>query len=522
MALSAILCSLFLIPTRAQTTWNEDFLNQPQNLHYNSVSPTRLSYNAEQNFAVARLNYHLQEGDFHALDASGHAHAIDAYVGGLRKIGGFSLAGHLQYQNRKDNEQRWNSTLWNLSNDPFILCDSVAGDATTESFNMQAAASYQFNDRLKAGLDISLSTGSRADQTNPRPKTTTSMLPITAGADYQLGDCWNIGLAAGLRLFSSVIEYTSTTNNKNHTYFLMKGTGDYARRSTGDDAGYKRDYQGNSYHAALNTTWKDRQGKAGNFLEMRFSTDTEEATDGGTSYSYHGGDYTENRLLLHDRLMLRPNSGIMHNITMNLSMTSGKGTWYEQKRQTDLEHGNRIYYEVLSKNTNHKSQLLTAQLQYRLDLLDNGARNLFFKADATMNSATRKQMLGDRTPKQEMTTLDAQIAAGKMIYINKVTLIAQLNGGWKSPLKQTYASGCSYSGDDDISAVYTRPIFEYQTAQCWQVGAQADVTIPVSKSMTAGAYLHADYRRYSGKNEYWQGYDGSHLTTADIGLYLQF
>jgi len=109
-----------------------------------------------------------------------------------------------------------------------------------------------------------------------------------------------------------------------------------------------------------------------------------------------------------------------------------------------------------------------------------------------------------------------------LLYINKVTLLAQLSGGYRTPQKQTYASGSVYSGEDNIDGDFTRRIFEYESAQSWHVGALADASMPVGASISAGLYAKCRYQRYTGKNEYWQGYDGTGLTTADFGIYIKF
>lgn len=506
-------------------TWNENFENQPANVRYGSSNPTRIAYNAVRNFAVANVDYSNTRGDFHAIDASGRAHTIGAYVGGLRRLGKIDVQGHLSYQNRQDNDQSWNSTLWLLPDNPFILCDSVVGDATTEQFDMRAAAAYQVADRWNIALELGLRTGSRADQTDPRPRSVTSMLPVTVGADYRLTDSWNVGLATGVQFYNQIIEYTKggTLTGVSHRYFVMKGMGDYVKRASGDEPGYKRDYKGTSYHVALSACWQPADGHLANFIEASLASNNQNATDGGTYYSFKAGDYTETVASLQERLSWRPASHTLHHFIVAASFGSGKGTWFDQKRELDLEHGGLVFYRELNKSAIHKSQRLTASLKYQLDLLRNdGRRDLSVTASAALNSMTRKHFLGETTPKQETQTLNLQLQAEKMIYINKVSLLAQVGGGYQMPQKQHYASGTVYSGEDNIDAAYTRRLFEYETAKCWNVGALVDASLPVSQKLTAGAYAGLNYRAYSGKNEYWQGYDGTHLTAIQAGLYVKF
>lgn len=521
-ALFIIHSSLFVSPVRAQT-WNEGYINQPQNLRYESMSPTRLSYNTTKDFAVASVGYGMAKGDFHAIDASGDAHALNAYIGGLRSIGGFSLGGHLSYKNSKDNQQAWNSTQWNLRDNPFVLCDSIPGDATTEVFDLGADGVYTFSEKLKAGLAIGLRTSSRSDQTDPRPHTTSAIIPITIGADYQLSDHWIVGMVGGVTMGSSVIEYSNVETNISRRYFLMKGMGDYAKRSSSDESGYQRDYKTTTWRGALNAQWTDGS-KWSDFVEACASITSQDATD-GSSYTFKGGDYKQMTFTLHNRLLWQQTARLVHNFIIDAAYQDGKASWYEQKRQTDLEHGNIQYYRVLSKNTNHKNQRLTASLNYQLDMRRaDGRRDITAKAGVGYESTTRKQLLGYATPKQEIQMLNLEAGVGKTIYIDKVVLLCQLNGGYRTPQTQKYASGCTYATAEDgnIDADYVRPVFEWESAQSWHIGALADVCLPMSQQLVAGLCAKVNYRAYNGKNEYWTGYDGTHYTAADFTAYLKF
>lgn len=518
-----LLATALSAASQAQT-WNEDFANQPANLRYGSVNPTRITYNPVRDFAVASVDYSLDKGDFHAIDASGDAHSIGAYIGGLRRIGKFDVQGFLSYRYLQDNEQSWNSTLWNNYYSPFLLCDSVPGDATTEAYSMGVTAAYTFSERVKAALQIDLRTGSRADQADPRPRTVTSVLPITAGVDYQLSPAWSVGAAVGVGFFSSLIEYTraSPLNGLTTRFFLMKGMGDYAKRASGEEPGYKRDYHGTNYRAALNTVWQPAGGQWANFVEASFASNHEDATDGGDSYSFHGGDYAETVLAVQDRVQWKPSSQVLHNLTLSATLANGKGKWYDQKRELDLERGSAILYRVLSESTVQENQRLNAALHYQLDWLRGGRRDITVEATAAVNSISRKQYMGTTVPEQKIQYTDLALQAGKVFHIDKVSLLAQVGGSYRLTGNKEYAHGSAYTGEDDIEQVFTRRVFEYESAGRFGVHALVDASLPVSPILTAGVFAKGRYEAYTDNEEYWTGYDGTHLTTLNIGLYLQF
>ncbi|MBQ7494812.1 MAG: hypothetical protein IJT75_03475 [Bacteroidaceae bacterium] len=515
------LLSLALATAKGQT-WNESFVNEPQNLRYSSMNPTRLADNLLRDFAVADVQYCLAKGKFHAVDQSGDAHNVDAYIGGLRHIGRFDVAGHLRYSNQKEKNQIWNNTLWTNPRNPYIVCDSVPGDATTEAFDLQTTAVYSFNTQWRIGGELGLRTGNRADQTDPRPQTTTSSIPVTIGADFQPSETWGFGVSAGLRHFSSLVDYYNVQPLNNHTYFVMKGMGDYLQRLTVNESGYKREYTGTTYTAALNATWKGPDGRLADFLEVAFTTGDQDARDGGTAYEFRGGDYSETRITVLNRFQFRPTPDVLHNLTLSVCTTDGKGKWSEQKREVDTEHGNLAYYRVLATNTNHKIQQLTGSLVYQLDFLRNGQRNLYLRASGYFSQITRKQLLGNATPKQEISLLSMDLQAGKCFAIHDVNLLTQLQGGYTHPLNKKFATGSVYTDTKDITGTYTRPLFEYESSRQGHAGILIDANMPVGAKLAVGIYATADCRLYMDKEEYWTGFKNKSLTTAQFGAYLRF
>ena len=514
---------LLIAPVAAQAqTWNEDFQNHPFNLRYASISPTRIADNKVHNFAVGHVGYTWGRGDYHAIEQSAKAGDLAAYIGGLRRIGRVDLQGHLRYRNIQERDQAWSTALWNLADNPFALCDSIPGDASTESFDMRATAAYAFNDRLRGAIELGINTGSRADQNDPRPKTVTSLIPITIGLDYSVSAAWKIGLAAGFQHFSSGVDYTNTQQSASTFYFIMKGMGDYQKRSTADYTSYHCDYTGQTYRGALSAEWAPKEGRVANFVEVAYAAAKENARDGGTSYEYKGGDYSQTTLSLQDRLQIRANARFMHNLTLRATMLDGKAIWYDQKRETDLEHGNLQYYRVLGSATAQKTQRINATLGYQFDILRDGQRDFYCGLQAGMSNITRKHFVGSAVPKQSISLLGFDLLAGKTFGIRKASLLAQVRGGYVMPITNDYANGSIATGADDISGAYTRRVFEYETASHARVGILADASMPVSSKLIVGLHASADMRFYTGSEEYWSGFKGHSYTRAEVGAYLKF
>jgi hypothetical protein len=502
-------------------TWQESHINEAANIRYRSSNPTRLSYNVLNHFAAAVVDYQLQNGGFYDAAQSGNARNLNVSVGGLHRVGKTDLSGHISYHNTKEKNHRWNSTLWLNPYNDFILADSVASDVTTESFDMHAAASWRLSEILKAGLSIGLQVGSRSDQTDPRPKTGTSVIPLSAGIDYALGKAWAIGFAAGIQLYRSDISYTSIDPQKDRVYFIMKGMGDYYKRSVSSDGGYTRDYKGNTWNAALQATWTG--ASAQNFMELSYAAGNENAEDGGAAYTFKGGDYGHQTVAFANRLKIDRGRS-MHDISVGASFLSGKATWYEQKRQVDTEHANRMYYEVLSKNRIQDLSVLNLSAAYRYTSSRKGmdSDRLYAELRTGFSSTLRKHYLGSSSPKQEISALDMGAAFGKVFRIKQATILTQLDGGYKLPLTKKYAGASNVAAEGDITGVYTARQFEYAAAAQAYAGIQADASMPAGNGLRGGMFVKASARFYTGNEAFWKGYDGESLTKASAGVYLIF
>ena len=519
-----LLPSTMLTSLQAQTldsgqeSWNERTGNESYNVGYHSQNPVWLTDNPISNYGVARVGYELNRGDFHAPDASGHTDNIDAYVGGLRHIGNFYLSGHIGYNNSSRQDAKWNSTLGVNPYNPFTLGDSISSDQTVEQFRMHAAGAYRLNDRWTLGLSLGLTTGKLSDQTDPRPETSSSTIPLTLGAAWQANPRMSIGLNAGVRFYRSDISHAIIDPLTNNVYFLMKGNGDYYRRSTADVGGYEREYKGNYFQMAAQLKYDLGHGKT-DFFELSYESGKEKATDEGST-PFHGGDFKPTTWAFYNRLQIATPKGDLHHIILSGQYLKGNATWYDQKKVVDTDHGNRYYYQILSSYDIQETDEWTGQAEYRYEHRKGEQRSFF--ADATLGATcfNRKHFGTQNTTHQKANILTADLAAGKAFCLHKVNLETIVRAGYTWTLNDDFADASSYA-NDNIARAYSLPLFLYQTAKQSRIGCTVQASLPIQTSLTAGAYAKVDARFYADDQEP-KYFDSTSLTTAEVGLFLHF
>ncbi len=524
-SVSLAMCNMSLLAQHTDlghNVWSEEQTNFVQNIRYGGYSPTYLSFNPEQTAAIAKVDYALTRGKFHARNASGRVNDLNVLFAGLKHIGKLDLYGYINYQNLVEDNHRWNSTLYLDETNPFVIGDTINSDVTTEAFQMGATASYAFSPRWTGALHLGLKVGSRSDQNDPRPKTNTSIIPITLGSEWNVAKAWNVGVAAGTEILSSDMSYTIVNNLTNYRYFIMKGMGASFNRTSSDVPGYKREYSGATWKGALYGVWKTSE-KIEQFLQVSGEFANQDATDGGSSFRFKGGDYKFNKIGLQYRLQYRPQQDLLHQFWVDASRKAGEGTWYDQKRSVDTEHGNRTYYEVLGQAVAYKPQIMAAQATYRLDKTMNDETDLYATVNTGIEQTINKYFGDNGTNKQEYTMFHVGLNGGKTWNIQDNILSTSLGAGWHMPLgDRKFATGCTTGTSNDITSTYVIPLFEYYTAQYWHIGAMADFKMPLKEQLDLGFYAKARLNVCTDKGEISDMYKQKSLTNIAIGAYLSF
>ncbi len=134
-----------------RSEWNESSANVSDNIRYTSLNPSRISFNSYKNKGVAKLDYTIGRGSYRPVDEGRQSNHLKFYMGGIKNLGKVDVSGFISYRNLQEKDKKWNSTLFLNPDNPFVLCDSVASDATTESFEMGMTASYAWNESWKGG-----------------------------------------------------------------------------------------------------------------------------------------------------------------------------------------------------------------------------------------------------------------------------------------------------------------------------------------------------------------------------------
>lgn len=488
-----------------------------------SHNPVRLSADGGGSRGAARLFADFARGDFRAVDDAEESRRLGAEVDGFKAHDGVWMAGVMGYANERAWRTSWRSALLLHPRNPFVLADSLPSDKAVETFAMRAAVAWRFASVWRAGVEAGLTIGVSADQEDPRPKISTSAVPLAVGVARGFGSL-SAGLSAGVGIYRSAVDYSVQNALIAYRYFLMKGMGDYQVWSSSATPGYQRRYSGGAWRGAAQVGSDADDAPWRWHAEAGFERGWQDAEDGGSAYSFRGGDYSFSAFWLSARAMVRGAAG-RHNVVLRARRHDASGDWYDQRARTDTERANRRWYEVLAKTRVHDDDATDVCVGYHLDFESSAKFRLAYaeaEAGWEADKIGHHNALGLR--RQEWDALRLRMALCGEADIGVSLLRLALHGGGFGRLGGRVGQSASFADTgNDITAAYVNSLFEFASANRLNVGGVADVSFPLPRGgVRLGAVLWADWWRHLGTAEFMPAMRGARRTLWNVALYARF
>lgn len=462
--------------------WHQDRANEFRNVRSGSSSPVALSFNPTDSWNAASASGLYESGPFHRPDRPSGKRELDLSAQELNRLGRFRTSGSLRYRNTRDLGRNWNSLIGNDPDNPYIICDTIADNSSTERFDLDGALSWKVSDRWTVGGKIGLTTAMLSDSKDPRPKNVISRIPFTLGLEYRLGDAWSAGVFGGTELFFSQFTNYLEYGQKAYRYYKMKGMGDYFAFSSSESSSSPREYEGATFLSGVNMTCQRENFES--FTEAALSVGYENARDGGAAHEWKAGDYRFTQVRLSERMDFKGSLRQRLSVTADVKLISGY--WYDQKLRIDTDHGNISYYEVMSRYKNNDNLRLVAGVDYRVGR--EGSWNASLAADFRHESLTH---YADGEPcRQRWSQAVIRADGWRTFHVGRYLLDVAAGAGCVLPLgKASFASGNTAPAKDDITDVYVAPVFDYETSGKVSAFLRADWMFAPLKRLSPGVFV---------------------------------
>jgi|GEM_PF-2033909 len=466
-----------------QKTWygEELYLN---NIRYDGIGPTSTAFIPYSTLNSIEVSYSNIDGTLRAVDDGRETDDFNVSVKGAKKVGSkVSLEGKFDYVVDHLNDSRWNNTTLLSARNPFIIADSlyylradgtdsIPNDKNKELFNLNGSLTYQASDRLLLGLNGNFRVANQTDQSDPRFEAKAARVTIIPGMEYKLGDRHSLGFSALAELYH---ENSSSSVEDNiyaeHTVtFNILELGSVEINS---DYSSSRRYEGKVFGGAFTSVLEGPE--LSNFAEVRGKFTFEEAIDGGSSYSRHGGEYKEFYFGAMDRLRFYTGN-LVHNIQIEADMLMGSGKTFKHNTRYD-ELGNTIY-EVTSGSVTQKETDINADLFYRIDMLQSSNPTFTAKVNGGMEMVKVTQY--PDSYHANYTLAHAGLMATKRWFDNKVRYSITAQGAYNTALKELDLTLPSATmNNKKFGNGYFTPKYEYYAASYFGAGLLADAAYPI-------------------------------------------
>ncbi|MDR0431683.1 MAG: hypothetical protein LBH58_14590 [Tannerellaceae bacterium] len=482
------------------------YLNHP---FYGSHNPVSIS-EMPRDIAVFDATYSSALGEYKLIRQGQEERNRTGSISGVRKIGGLSFEGAIEYASLALVDKKWGSHLWVSEDNPFYISDSIPGNSGVETFRLNGGFSYRVSERWRAALRATYLAGTLADQTDPRPLTTGMRFVINPGIDYRLGTSFSVGISGRFGRLGESTEYTvinSIEPNVN-TLFLFKGLGSPELKSA---LGYKRSYEGNEYGGAIQLAWDGTSG-VGNFLEASSGRINEYANDGDSGFDYKGGDYQATFYRLSERLSLKTPAYI-HSFTADFESRSVDGIWYIQTQSTDADAN--VVWTVRDRSVSHKQSETLTGFGYQIDRMDGNIPRFTALVSGTYAHSVTHQYPELYRAEYNLITYSGQVSGHLNLWKGMLSLSARFS--WAtSPLQEIETGGSR------LSAAFTEPAFQAVSGSHYACGIDFDYRRPLSLSTYSfliGLRAGGTSKQYQGQAEIYQN---ASRQSFSLSLYLTF
>lgn len=481
-------------------------INFVHNVEDAALNPVALSYSPTSDVTHINVGYDWGKGLLHNIDGSSHTDALTVGVSGIKRLGPTVVEGLVQYFNENKRRTMWNSTLFQSPLNPFILADAEASDYNTERFRVMGRVAHDCGSNIRIGANVDYNVGVMSDERDPRLETKGMRFIFNPGIQWQLLPAMSVGATAGINVFNESSSYSCLATAVNYKFYLMSGLGTYYPQS---GSSYSRTSKGVSWFGSLDLRY-DFSSSVKDYISATYSYNDENATDGGSTYQFKAGKYTDKAIHIYNRTSIL-GSGMAHNIEIRYDANRVDGRWYDQ--HPVVENGT-TRYDVMSSSIKHKQVLLNLGGAYRLDLL-NSQGITTFKARAAVDFLDSKAKNFPEKYFRDYRRLTGSLAATKYVAVKKVRLGVSIDGSYSAAL----SASSGFSGEE-LAETYSMPMTAYLASNIYSVGSDLTADLPL-RSVVLGLSLSAHNSHCTG-GKAGDLYKGTNFTTLACGLSLYF
>jgi len=167
-------------------------------------------------------------GDFRRPMQAAQRRSLGLHTGGLRRLGGWTVAGLFRYGRRYDSDVAWSGVYDPYEGNPFLWADSNRGDWERDEVQARITLQAPSLGRITTGLSIAYGIGAGARRNEPKPFFRYRDIALRPGLVYSLSRNKEIGLAGEVGLGKEENELGFFSRD-NVVLYRLRGFGTYTK-----------------------------------------------------------------------------------------------------------------------------------------------------------------------------------------------------------------------------------------------------------------------------------------------------
>lgn len=326
-------------------------------VYYN---PALMSDYSPLSFSDFQASYQHQKDKAYLLEQGNQQSGLQVKGKSYKRLtNNKAIWGEVVYNNLKQYEVQWNSTLDPQYVGPYTLADSSKGTNKYESYQFSGGVTKTLG-RFDLGIDLFYLAQMSHRERDPRPKSTSSDLRLKAGMAYSLFKDYKLGA------FAQVLTYKQTTSViffsevARADLYQMNGLGDYNFYFSNKSD--KARYSQSAYHTGLSFS-SLKEGDFALGVQLGQSNLTKAASTTNANHDINKLKQNELTLYVNKGITIDEHR-VVAQITYDKLDKKGSSILYSNV-------GNEFSKILESQNYKHKTERIKAQMLYQVKLKED-------------------------------------------------------------------------------------------------------------------------------------------------------
>jgi Family of unknown function (DUF6850) len=467
-----------------------------ENLWTHSDNSAGNIFNSFSPDGVFILNSNLQRGDLKLTQLSPEARENSFSAHKMIRFENIVFEGGVSYQNQLQENVGWTGRMDPITDNPYILADSIFGLYNKDYVNLFGSMGYKINDKFSVGARINYLVGDGARIKDPRPVNSKYQIDFYPSLIYSF-DKLSLGANLHLMMGREEVSYTSIVHGDIYSFFPLFGLGKSAQTET--SWSYYRNYYSSGFGGSIQTEYS--KGKMKLFSELGYLKKLEIIEDGsGNPERSKGGDFNES--IISYCTILKTESKFIHSAKVYANIVIGEGIEIKEKPEFDTDFS--TYYRITSKVSKYSLLKIIPGFTYTLAKPYNNYINIWqLGAGIKMEHLQNDYLL---EANQSITNIIPDLNFNYSFFQKKNQWNIGINGLYSLNVNKELIQIRPYIKQE--IAVYeniTYPDFLFYTSNSLAFGAKIRYIreVKVLKAKVSHVFIDLNAMLRSGSNEAW-------------------